>query len=572
MYQEYFRLTAAPFSIAPDPRFLYMSARHREAMAHLLYGVRGDGGFVLLTGEIGTGKTTICRCLLEQIPEQCDVAFVLNPKLGVRDLLATICDEFHVQLPPGGGSIKHLVDAINQHLLRAHAASRRAILIIDEAQNLQPQVLELLRLLTNLETNTRKLLQIILIGQPELQDLLARPEMRQVAQRVVARFHLGRLTRAEVAAYVKHRLSVAGTRSPLIPDRLMRRLYRLTDGVPRLINLICDRALLGVYVTGRQQATAAILRRAADEVFGDASAAAGRQFGLRYAWLGAACIILVGLSLYLLRGADSLAGVASPALAAGAEPSANAIPAAPMPPPAESAPPPSAGDGEPAGADLVPVAAGKLYWPDSIGPRALSEKIAFRDLLSLYGFDYQPAAAQAPCQAAAVRRLRCFAGRGGLADLRRFNQPAVLALDSGGGRFHAVLTGIDGDSGLFVLDGETRRVALADISTAWSGDYVLVWQVPPGVKDTLSPGSRGQAVVWLRRSLAAVAGDDRDADGPARFDDELVKRVKAFQMAEGILPDGVVGALTIARLDMRLDKALPRLDATAEPSRNVLHP
>src|SRR5471030_3427962 len=210
MYQHYFGLAEAPFSIAPDPRYLYLSQRHQEALAHLLYGVSGDGGFVLLTGEVGAGKTTVCRCLLQQIPASCDVAYIFNPRLTVEELLSTICVEFGIAYPPGNTSIKVFVDCINAYLLDAHARGRHTVLIIDEAQNLSADVLEQLRLLTNLETNQRKLLQIILIGQPELRTMLARPELEQLGQRVIARYHLGSLTPAETGAYIAHRLAVAG--------------------------------------------------------------------------------------------------------------------------------------------------------------------------------------------------------------------------------------------------------------------------------------------------------------------------------------------------------------------------
>src|SRR5437868_14879597 len=212
MYASYFGLKHEPFSIAPDPNYLFMSERHREALAHLLYGLGGGGGFVLLTGEIGTGKTTVCRCFLEQVPPSCQVAYVFNPKLSALELLQVVCQEFRVPVADraGGATVKDHVDALNAFLLASHAQGRNGVLVIDEAQNLSADVLEQLRLLTNLETNERKLLQIILIGQPELRAMLARPELEQLAQRVIARYHLGSLSAGETAAYIAHRLSVAG--------------------------------------------------------------------------------------------------------------------------------------------------------------------------------------------------------------------------------------------------------------------------------------------------------------------------------------------------------------------------
>ncbi|MFO1288814.1 MAG: AAA family ATPase [Rubrivivax sp.] len=305
MYAEFFGLSKDPFSIAPDPRFLFMSEKHREALAHLLYGVGGGGGFVLLTGEIGAGKTTVCRAFLEQIPRHCDVAYIFNPKLTVTELLQSVCEEFHVALsepalagaadaqaaagkPAAATTVKTYVDAINRFLLAAHAAGRSAVLIIDEAQSLAPDVLEQLRLLTNLETHERKLLQIILIGQPELRDMLASPGLEQLAQRVIARCHLGALTAGETVRYVQHRLAVAGaaggTSVPFEPEA-MSRLFQLTGGVPRRINLLAGRAMLGAYAHGRNQVDKAMVEQAAREVFdvrrgGGARAAAARAAGV----------------------------------------------------------------------------------------------------------------------------------------------------------------------------------------------------------------------------------------------------------------------------------------------------
>ncbi|MGH8855705.1 MAG: ExeA family protein, partial [Telluria sp.] len=251
MYNHYFHLKGAPFSIAPDPRYLFMSERHREALAHLLYGIGSGGGFVLLTGEIGAGKTTVCRCFIEQVPEHCRLAYIFNPRLSVEELLQSVCDELRIALPDAGSApagIKGHVDAINRYLLASHAQGLNNVLVIDEAQNLSAEVLEQLRLLTNLETSERKLLQIILIGQPELRTMLARPELEQLAQRVIARYHLGPLSEAETGAYVAHRLAVAGAEGTPFPPALTPTIYSLTQGVPRRINLLCDRALLGAYV------------------------------------------------------------------------------------------------------------------------------------------------------------------------------------------------------------------------------------------------------------------------------------------------------------------------------------
>src|SRR5258706_891187 len=251
MYARFFGLKREPFSIAPDPRYLFMSDRHREALAHLLYGVKGGGGFVLLTGEIGAGKTSVRCCYLKQIPPRCNVAYIFNPKLTVDELLKSVCDEFRVPYQHTGWgetTVKDYVDALNEFLLKTHAVGQNNVLIIDEAQNLSADVLEQLRLLTNLETSERKLLQIILIGQPELRAMLAKPELEQLAQRVVARLHLEALSPPETTQYLRHRLAVAGLKRGFPFDReAMRRIHKLSRGVPRRINLLCDRALLGAY-------------------------------------------------------------------------------------------------------------------------------------------------------------------------------------------------------------------------------------------------------------------------------------------------------------------------------------
>jgi len=330
MYAAHFGLKREPFSIAPDPRYLFMSERHREALAHLLYGVRGGGGFVLLTGEIGAGKTTVCRCFLEQVPKRTNVAYIFNPKLTALELLQSVCQEFRITVQAradGAPTQKDHVDALNEYLLRTHAAGQNSVLIIDEAQNLSADVLEQLRLLTNLETNERKLLQIILIGQPELRDMLARPELEQLAQRVVARFHLDPLAEDETAHYIKHRLSVAGM-SGLIPfDRDARhRIFELTRGVPRRINLLCDRALLGAYASGRQRVDRSIVDKAASEVFDQSRRGDGwsrRRATLLGGGIAVGALVVAGVAVALVNNPRRTAAPSSAAAASAASAAAS---------------------------------------------------------------------------------------------------------------------------------------------------------------------------------------------------------------------------------------------------------
>jgi general secretion pathway protein A len=302
MYTEYFGFKELPFSIAPDPRFLFMSSQHREALAHLVYGINVEGGFVLLTGEVGTGKTTVCRCLLGQLPENTDIAFILNPKMSVEELLAAVCDELGIRYTDGNRSIKVFIDRINSYLLAAFAKGRKTVLILEEAQNLSTDVLEQVRLLTNLETDRQKLLKIIMIGQPELRDILSRPDMRQLSQRITARYHIGPLPKAEVSAYVDHRLSSAGVRRKLFPGSIINKLYRLSHGVPRVINVICDRALLGTYVQGSNSVDRKTLVRAAREVFGEKDVRKNQRKGALM-WVTAglaliACGFVVAFTFY----------------------------------------------------------------------------------------------------------------------------------------------------------------------------------------------------------------------------------------------------------------------------------
>lgn len=268
MYETHFGFRERPFSISPDPRYLYLSPRHKEALAHLLFGITERGGFVQLTGEVGTGKTLLARTMLEQLPDDVDVALILNPSVTVREFLVAICEELGIPLPKRHYSAQALVDSLTKYLLDAYARGRHTVVLVDEAQNLSPTVIEQVRLLTNLETTREKLMQIILVGQPELRAVLSRPDLRQVSQRITARYHLNPLSRSETAKYLEHRLRIGGVDRMLFSKAAIRAIRRQSGGVPRLINVIADRSLLGAYAKGKAEVDAITAWRAAREVAG----------------------------------------------------------------------------------------------------------------------------------------------------------------------------------------------------------------------------------------------------------------------------------------------------------------
>ncbi|OGA61754.1 MAG: hypothetical protein A3F77_10970 [Betaproteobacteria bacterium RIFCSPLOWO2_12_FULL_67_28] len=535
MYLSYFGLAEAPFSIAPDPRYLYMTRSHQEALAHLLYGVNGDGGFVLLTGEVGAGKTTVCRCLLEQIPDSCDVAYIFNPRLTVEELLSTVCAELGIACAPGTTSIKAFVDCINGHLLEANAKGRHTVLIIDEAQNLSADVLEQMRLLTNLETNQRKLLQIILLGQPELAAKLEQPAMRQLAQRIVARYHLGPLSKPEVASYVRHRLEVAGTERQLFPAALMGRLYRMSKGVPRVINVLCDRALLGAYVQSKDRVDRVTLERAAGEVFGPRPA---RRRGMLQALSAVLVLTAGGATALVTYQRDQRATVVVPA-ASGKSTATAARPVA--------------ADPSPIGARQAELAE-TVAWPAGVA-RSRSRALAYAALFRAWGADYESGDA---CRVAETLGLRCRAARGGLDELREMNRPALMQMrDPYGQEFHATLIGLDGQAATLAVGGETQPVALSALAAQWSGHYTVLWRIPSQTGETIQFGARGPAVTWLSGQLAQ--GQGAETSGNPVFDDALQRRVKQFQLVQGLIPDGIVGPQTLMRLSGVSDQTAPKL-------------
>jgi len=547
MYLAHFGFRERPFSNTPDPRFVYLGHRHEEALAHLLYGVHEHGGFVQLTGEIGTGKTTVCRLLLDRLPAGIDVALILNPVLTPEELLAALCDELGAAYEGPAPSRKALVDALYRHLLAAHAGQRRTVLIVDEAQNLTVEALEQLRLLTNLETDKQKLLQIILIGQPELTALLDRAELRQLAQRITARYHLQPFGEAETCAYVRHRLGLAGGSRDLFEPAALREVHRLAKGVPRLINVICDRALLGAYGQRRPRVDRHTVRTAAREVLG---ARTGTR--ARHAAVAAAVAVLVGVvtatalttAVPALRA--RLAGV-SPTAAGPAEGSADGdrVAAAPA---AVSATAPAT-----SGAPLPPALADVLA---EVGPQA-DRAAAFASLFERWRL--QPRAWSNPCEAAASIGLQCLGGGGGWAKLRRLDLPAALPFGGPeGSEQWAALVALEGNRATLAVGGRALTVSVDEIDVLWDGRFEALWQPPPIGADEVSPGSRGKPVVWLKQRLDALAGSAHPVASDL-YDDRLRARVLAFQRDHALAADGIAGVETLARLGSLIDQRIPSL-------------
>ena len=531
-YLDYFGFSEAPFSIAPNPDYLYMSDRHREALAHLLYGVNTDGGFVLISGEVGTGKTTLCRHLVGQLPERINVAFVFNPRVSAAELLATICDELHVEYPDEA-SIKQMIDPLNHFLLAANEADRKTVVIIDEAQNMDPDVLEQLRLLTNLETHQRKLLQVVLLGQPELLELLSQPSLRQLLQRVTARYHLDGLSSDELPEYVAHRLRLAGGRGQVFSAASLRRIYRLTGGIPRLVNLICDRALLGTYVQEKLSVDVTTVLHAAQEVLGIPD---------RSTWIvpfaAVATMIVLSLGAYAWSISKQSSGphttlaqdIATAPRHTEASDNTKALEAIRLPtkvdPPVSTGPSPSAEE------EKVQTRFSNPFFGDY-----RSERDAFAVLFDNYANTVNNSG---DCDE--LQRFKCVTMVGTLDQVRRLNRPVVVRVDNAVNETrHLVITGLTDN----VLLSDGRQVRSDKFLQHWNGEFTLLWQPPGTYQRVIRPGDRHPVLIDVRSRLQV---DDATSENISSYDDPLVQAVRRFQLTHGLKPDGLIGVQTLILL------------------------
>ena len=559
MYTAYFGLRENPFSITPDPSYLYLSSYHQEALAHLLYGTGENGGFVQLTGEVGTGKTTLIRTLLEQHIANVDVALCLNPCLTVEELVATVCDELQVSYPRSAYTLKSLLDTLNAHLLATHAQGRRTVLIIDEAQNLSREVLEQVRLLTNLETHRHKLLRIILVGQTELQQILERADLRQLAQRITARYHLMPLQSKETTAYILHRVRVAGGQETLFSRWALRTVYHLSRGIPRLINTICDRALLGAYSRNQKCINATIVRQAAQEIL-QGSVARPKSFQLKPALR----IIALGGLVSFAANPFSPAEEAPGKMPLAVQPIAKTATPSPRPtvqkitaPVAAIVKPPLRDATEPiltatAPADLQPVAS---HRPENTIETLLRNGQTAEDpiqgLLAVWGEASAIPPGVPPCEQVKRYALRCLSGHGDWDELRRYNRPVMLSLQlpRDNARHEVLLRTLKGNVATLQVAGHSVPISLAKLNALWTGDYLMLWRLQTSLA-LIPPGFVGEPVAWLRRRLALAEGHDSSAEPLSKFfDSALQERVQEFQRANALQADGIVGKRTMALLN-----------------------
>lgn len=558
MYKDYFQFNREPFSIAPDPRFLFMSDKHKEALAHLLYGIQSSGAFVVLTGEVGSGKTTVCRCFLEQIPEHVDIAFILNPKLEVIELLASICDELGVNYAEHA-TVKTLVDALNRFLLENHAKGRSTLVIIEEAQNLSEEVLEQLRLLTNLETNEKKLLQIVLLAQPEFLDILNQESMKQLAQRVTARFHLKTLSAKETEQYILHRLSIAGSKFDPFPKNIKKDIYRISGGVPRVINLIADRALLGAYASNLHLVNKSILKKAAHELQGEKSISRKNSFNIAMLFAFLLLLLIIGLSILFKPVVMENTIFSNTWLNdnPGIKQNVNTTLKNKQSYDFELA------LDEPREAYSFPESELHVFLNDFTS--------AAYSLAELWGFPSESyEAIDGPnsfCQFALKNGMRCFNDQANMGLLLKLGRPAILKLISEqGDRYYAVLLGVKDQQLLLKYSEGQQLVSFHEMEKLWLGEFYTWVSVPSTWKgQVLNVDDKSLLVYWVQDSLNLLGYPQGKQTGV--YTQQMSDQIKALQSEAGIIPDGKIGLKTIMYINTISNNDIPRLQGVFSRTR-----
>lgn len=568
MYNDFFGLKETPFTIAPDPRYLFMSERHRDALAHLLYGIGAGGGFVLLTGEVGTGKTTVCRCLLEQLPANVRLAYILNPKLNAIELMATMCDELGIEYDPKESSLKTFTDLLSGRLLDNHEQGLNTVLMIDEAQNLSVEVLEQIRLLTNLETNQKKLLQIILIGQPELQELLAKKELRQLAQRITARYHLRPLSLNETKSYLEHRLRIAGVMRPVFKGKAIKLIHKASGGIPRLINVISDRAMLGAFAENLHHVDVRTVNKAVAEVLGEKADMAESGSVINH-WKWAVPTLLIGLTLGVTAWSfglfnDSVGIQNEQTVKQNVQLSDNTetILINQQTPEFESSDNSALNTNEADSGNIlekIPKSPSELaeeFWGEQSWDR--SGAIASQNLLALWGVSYLPFQSADACNFAANYSLGCDQGMADWKLLSQLNRPANLKFTTAqGGDFWGTLIEIQNQSVVMQFGENQVTIERKKLNPMWTGEYRLFWKKPAGFRDPVGVGSRGAEVIWLTNFIEMSEGISIEPDNV--FSEQVADWLALFQMEHGLISDGILGKHSIMMINNSAEPSIPKL-------------
>ena len=544
MYQQYFHFNSPPFSIAPDPHFIFMSGHHQEGLALLLYGIKQGGGFVALTGEVGTGKTTLCNCLLEQLPENVNIALVLNPKLNTLELLAAICDELQIEYDEEKQSLKHLIDRLNKHLLAAHANNRKTILMIDEAQNLSLDVLEQIRLLTNLETSKSKLLQIILVGQPELKHLLEKPELRQLNQRITARYHLPPLSYSETQEYISHRLAISGGQAALFNRAAVKKVYKLSKGIPRLINVICDRALLGAYADNQKMVTAKTVVQAAHENFYPSYSPITPS--IKKVLTSVSMLALLLIAVFFLPKENFL------------KDSVNLLPLNKKIVQEQKQPLTFKEQNKHVNLPTGPTQAIKIIPTSEVKQTRPKD---FKSVIKQQNISFDIARPQlirnfdkrllniSNCNQLKKLGIECLFEQSNWEKLIALNRPVMMEFSlSATKHVYALLVGLNGNNPVFQFDNEELSFPLKQVLAAWDGYYLLLWQPPIKNIRVIYPQQRSTAVLWLRKQLSVYMEALTQSKQADYFDDELKMEVIKFQKRHNLSVDGIVGFRTFIQL------------------------
>ena len=582
MYGQFFNIDESAFSIAPNPHYLYLSNQHQEALAHLLYGITRPGGFVLITGEIGTGKTTICRSIFTELPEDADVALIVNPKLSVEDLLASVCDELNISYPTTNVSTKTYINCLSNYLIESHANNKNVILIIDEAQNLSLDALETIRTLTNIETDEKKLLQIILIGQPELRERLNAPEMEQLNQRITARFHLQAFNKNEVEDYIQHRIKTGGGCVDLFSSANINDIHKLTGGIPRLINALCDRILLGAYVQRKKIITSEIIYQAASEALG--KNLSKRTFQPSLVLTSVIAIGLCLFSIFLLIDFDKKTSEfdiknVSENQTNEESTTLSEINLASLPNIKDSQDADLKNDNNAGHQDdkmyeivdnIEKSTVEELIENKSTTTNATiesfeinsnvvltSEQKIFERLFLLWGVEYN--VDSNACEQARTNDLFCWNSAADIDLIKRLNRPVVLInKDINGDQSLLLVSKLDRQNAV-VFDGESEYIVPIELlSESWQGDFTLLWQPLTDV-EFIKPGMQGDFVTDVDRYIAIIFNRSPNESHDNIYNLVLVNEIRDFQRIQKILPDGIIGPITQVYMNNIVQLDVPKL-------------